>query len=183
MKKHSDHKYIEALQKGDGKLIQEIYEAHATAIERWVLNNNGSSSDAKDIFQEGLVAIYQQANRPGFILTCPLGALLFRICKNKWIDQLRKKNKEEQVRLVEQERYSDETAVVSTVEQVEEENARQKKLDHSFKQLSEVCQKLLKGIAEGVPVATLVVQMGMSNANSLYRRKSACVDRWRKLLK
>ena len=183
MIKHKDHRYIEALQQGNGKLIQEIYEAHASSINRWVCNNNGSISDAKDVFQEALIAIYHQANKEDFVLTCPIGALLFRICKNKWIDQLRKKNKEETVRIIEKERYSDEAAIESAVEQIEEEDNRQVKLDHSFKQLSDLCQKMLRLIGEGIAVKELVVQLEMSNANSFYRRKSACIDRWRQLLK
>lgn len=67
------------------------------------------------------------------------------------------------------------------LEIVEEEEIRQRRLDTSFKELSELCQKLLRLLISGVSSAEASAQLGMSDANTVYRRKSACVGRWRTL--
>lgn len=91
MKAHADQQIIIALRAGDFSALDRVYREHASTIKSWILKNNGSSDDAKDVFQEAIIALHQKANDPAFVLTCPLGALLFRICRNKWFNQLRKK--------------------------------------------------------------------------------------------
>lgn len=181
MGQHADYRYIVALREGDSRLINEIYAQHAPGVKRWVLQNNGNSAEAQDIFQEALLALHQKAYDPDFILTCPLGGLLFQICRNLWLNQLRKKNRDVTVRKVEAERYKLEETTISTLEAVEEEQSRQHRLNTAFAQLSDLCQRLLRLLAEGISASDAAVKLELSNANTVYRRKHACVSRWRQL--
>jgi len=181
MNTHDDQRYILAFREGNHKLLEELYQKHAPQISKWVQRNSGSADDAQDVFQEAILALHQKAADSSFILTCPIGALIFQISKNKWLNQLRKKNKETEVRIVEQERYSYEGDILPTLEAVEEAEIRHQKLDQTFKQLSEICQKLLSLLAKGVSSTEAAAKLGMSNANTVYRRKNACGARWRSL--
>ena len=181
MQAHADHQFIVALRNGDFSILDAVYREHAPSIRTWVLRNNGTPDDAQDVFQEAIIALHQKANDPAFVLTCPLGGLLFSICRNKWLNQLRRKNKEAEVRNWEAEKYKDESSLVSVLEQVEEEQLRQERLDQTFQQLSELCQKLLRLLISGLSSAEVAVQLGMTDANTVYRRKNACVGRWRTL--
>lgn len=181
MNAHEDHRYLIALRKGDNLLLQELYTKYSPQVISWMKKNNGSMSDAKDIFQEALIALYNKACDPDFVLTYPIGGLIFQICKNKWIDQIRKKNKESEVRIVEQKRYDSEQPIQSMIEQIEEEENRQHKLDSTFKKLSELCQKLLQAVAEGIKPKEIAQQLSMNDVNTVYRRKNACVERWKNL--
>lgn len=80
---HSDHKYIEALRQNDQILIRDIYVNHADNVQRWVQSRGGALEDARDVFQEGLIALFEKAQDPAFELSCPLGALLHIICSKK----------------------------------------------------------------------------------------------------
>lgn len=182
MNEHPDNKYVRSLRAGDYSVLSAIYREQAGNICQWVTKNNGSMADAQDIFQESILALYQKAADPNFVLTCPIGALLFSIARNKWLKILAQKKREAVVRLAEEARYKTEDShVVSLLEAVEEEEIQQKKLDATFQQLSETCQKLLQLIAKGLPTAAMVAKMGMSDANTLYRRKNACIGRWQTL--
>lgn len=181
MKKHKDHQYIEALARGDRKVLEMIYKEHLPSVRSWILKNNGSDNDAKDVFQEGIIAIYDKALDPDFVLTCPLGAFIFHICRNKWISQLRKNKKMEGVINVEKERYKNEGDTGPLVEQVEEEAIRQTRLDKAYAQLSELCRKLLKLVGEGVAANDISEQLEMAKVSTFYRRKNACIERWRTL--
>ena len=57
-----------------------------------VLKNNGYEDDAKDIFQNGLMSIRRKAEEQAFVLTCPFDYLIYCYCKNKWLNELDKKN-------------------------------------------------------------------------------------------
>ncbi len=181
MEKHKDHQYIDRLARGDRQVLEMIYKEHLPSVQSWVLKNNGSANDARDVFQEGIIAIYDKALDPDFVLTCPLGAFLFHICRNKWISQLRKNKKMEGVINEEQQRYKDEWDATPLVEQVEEEAIRQTKLAQAFDRLSELCQQLLKLVGEGITAADISMQLEMSKVSTFYRRKNACIERWRTL--
>lgn len=181
MDRHEDHRYIEALRREDQGLINEIYKNHAPQVIQWVRNNSGNISDAKDIFQEGIIALYNKALDPNFYLNCPLGALLFTICRNKWTDQLRKKSKQHTVRNEVKERLYNDPQFNNTLEQVEEAAIRDNNLDWAFQQLSELCQQLLSLVAKGIAPSEIALQLKMNETNTVYRRKKACTDRWREL--
>lgn len=181
MNQHEDHRYLIALRKGDNLLLKEIYTKYTPQVISWVKKNNGSMSDAKDIFQEALIALYNKACDPDFVLSYPIGGLIFQICKNKWIDQIRKKTKESEVRILEKERYDSEQPNASAIEQIEEEEIRQNKLNAAFEKLSELCQKLLLAVSEGMASKDIATQLAMNDVNTVYRRKNACVERWKNL--
>ena len=181
MPRHPDHRYVIALRDNDSRLLEELYRDCAPRITGWVVRNNGTAADARDLFQEALLSLHKSAHKPDFELSCPISALLFTICRNQWINQLRRKNKEAEVRKAEAERYAPESATVSAYERWEEDRIEQEKLDRSLAELSDTCRKLLGLLGRGVKPTAVAEQMGMSNANTVYRRKNACVTRWREI--
>lgn len=179
MNKHEDHRYIEALRNGDNQLLELLYQKHAPMVSRWVKQNSGSAADARDVFQEAILALYNKACDSSYVLNCAIGGLLFQICKNKWIDQIRKRGNDQKVRIAELARYDNEMATTSQIEAIEEEEIRQGKLEKAFSHLSELCQQLLKYYSEGLKAESIRLKLGMENVNTLYRRKNACTERWR----
>ncbi len=179
MPQHPDHRYIVALRENDSRLLAELYEQCSPRIAKWVTNNNGTMADASDLFQDALISLHRSAHKPDFELTCPISALLFTICRNQWISQLRRKKKEAAVRKVTEERYTPDTATVSAYERWENDQVEKEKLDKSLSQLSETCQKLLALLGRGTSPAAAAEKLGMPNANTVYRRKNACLTRWR----
>lgn len=182
MSTHPDSKYLEALKNNDSRLLAELYRDHSAAIVNWVRRNNGTEDDARDLFQEALLALHYSAHRPDFRLTCPIGGLIFTICRNRWINQLRRKRKESEVRIMEAERYEPESANESEYERIEADELDRKRLNAAFAQLSDTCQKLLRLLALGRKPTEAAEALGMTNANTVYRRKNACAERWRILL-
>ncbi len=182
MTPHTDHKYIEAFRKGNFRLLEELYEKNAPQVRRWILNNSGNMEDAKDIFQETLISIIKKAHDPDFCLTYPIGGLIFQISKNKWTDELRKKKTIRKVRNGLKERLNNqEEDFTLAVENFKQEERLQKKLDNSFEQLSVHCKQLLKLITEGAKPKDIVKSLKMNNVNTVYRRKNACLQRWKEL--
>ena len=180
---HPDQQYIEALRRNDPRGIRKIYELHSNQALRWILNNNGSADDARDIFQEALMAVYEKSLDPAFALNCPLGALLHIIWSRKWIDRLRQKNRESVVRKLEETRYDSDTTEDALVvaEEVMEGQSRQERMSQTFAQLSELCRQLLRMLSDGIAPRLAAEQLQMNSVDTLYRRKNACTQRWREL--
>lgn len=181
MAQHADHVYLVALRKNDSRKLEELYRDCSPGIIRWVTANNGTEADAHDLFQEALLSLHRSAHKTGFELSCPINALIFTICRNQWINQLRRKKKEAEVRMVEAERYIPDSATESAYERYEAEQLEKERLDASLAQLSDTCRKLLRLLGRGVSSAEVAEKLGMTNANTVYRRKNACLTRWREL--
>ncbi len=178
---HTDHRYIDALRSNDEPAIREIYKQHSGNILRWVVSRGGSADDARDIFQEALIAVFEKAQNADFVLTCPLGALLHVICSRKWVDRLRQKGKEAGVRNEEELRYMAEVAddALSIAEEALAEQTRQEKLKKAFEQISDLCRRLLSLLSEGTAPRLAAEMLQMNGVDTLYRRKNACTERWR----
>ncbi len=180
---HPDHRYIEALRRNDAPVIRQLYERFAAQARLWVLRNNGTADDARDVFQEALMALFELAADPDFVLQCPLGALLHRIYSRRWIDRLRQKGRDEAVRKAEERRYTGEAApdaaeaAAAALEQAAE-NAR---LAAAFERLSDLCRQLLRLLSDGLTPAELARELQLNSVETLYRRKNACIQRWRAL--
>ncbi len=182
---HTDHRYIEALRRNDPRLIREIYDQHSRQALRWTLQHGGSADDARDVFQEALMAVYDKAASPDFVLTCPLGALLYIIYSRKWVDRIRQKKREAGVRKEEGIRYDGEVTedALSIAESALAEQEQQQRLAGAFAQLSDLCRQLLTLLSNGIPPRDAAEQLQFNSVDTLYRRKNACTQRWRELLR
>jgi len=51
---------LQGLAQSDKKAIETIYEENFNMIQSLILNNSGSADDAKDIFQETMIVLYER---------------------------------------------------------------------------------------------------------------------------
>ncbi|MEO0734571.1 MAG: RNA polymerase sigma factor, partial [Bacteroidota bacterium] len=159
MSQHPDYRFIVALRENDSRTLEELYRECSPRITSWVLKNSGTVADARDLFQEALISLHASAHKEGFQLTCPIGALLFTICRNQWINQLRRKKREAEVRKIEAERYTPDSTTVSDYERWEDDHLEKARLDQTLAQLSDTCQQLLKLLGRGVKPAEAAEQL------------------------
>ena len=75
----------------DEKAIQQLYIESYPQAERYILANNGTRDQAKDIFQEAFIAVWRNVKMERFTPQHEnsLKSYLMQVVKNKWIDHLR----------------------------------------------------------------------------------------------
>ena len=178
---HSDQRYIEAMLINDPLLMREIYSKYAERIIRLVVQNSGSHQDAKDIFQEALSKIYQQACRGDFVLTCPFEAYLYIVCRGLWFNELKKRQRRE-VTIRDLPLYNDTEDAFRLAEEREKMAARDQLFWEQFHTLGERCQELLKRSWSGNSMETVADNMDISYAYAR-KKKSECVKRLMELVR
>ncbi len=147
-------------------------------VKNWVLSNSGTEEDAYDLFQETLEVILLKIDT----LNSSLIGLIMRIAKNKWIDNLRKVSRENRTK--EEVKYLTDRAQLSSEEKTAiNEQQKYRLMEKYFTQLSTTCQQLMSLLKQGKKVQEIVSEMSFSSANTLYRRKAACMERWTSLIK
>lgn len=178
----TNERFILGLKSGDNNIIKEIYESNLPTVTSWIKKNNGSEDDALDIFQEGIESIITKIFQAKIPEKINFNAYLFTICKNKWYDNLKEKKRDERVRDEELERYVNEYQDEQVF--VGNDNKAQMKLmlDETFANLSPKCRQVLSLLESGLSPAEVAQQLNMSSANTVYRRKFACYESWKKLV-
>jgi DNA-directed RNA polymerase specialized sigma24 family protein len=53
---------LKALANNDSRAAETIYKDNFNMVLAFILNNNGSYDEARDIFQEAMIALYQKQN-------------------------------------------------------------------------------------------------------------------------
>lgn len=178
-KVHADQKYVQALLVSDNKLIAEIYTRFAPKVVGYIQKNNGDESAARDIIQESLITIYDQAKTKGLTLTCPFDAYFFLICKRKWLNVL-KKNKPEGVTINEEV-----TSIDIHVQQQADQTAlyedRASLFNKMLEQMGDACKKLLKLSFSIKSMEEVAKRLDVSYAYAR-KKKSLCIGKLTKMV-
>ena len=141
---HPDQKYIDALINNDLVLMEELYQKFSGKIKWMILQNNGNEMDAADIFQEGLLSVFNKAKTNDFILTCPFEAFLLMICKSKWINELNKR-KSQGVTFMDTDGYNDVAQdSFRDADECLQRDARKELLAEKIEELGEGCKQILR---------------------------------------
>jgi len=77
-------------------VLKEMYLENYSKTVQYILANNGTADDAKDIYQEAFIAVWRniQLDKISFATRDDLQAYLYKAAQYKWIDKLRKNKRE-----------------------------------------------------------------------------------------
>ncbi|MEI6410559.1 MAG: sigma-70 family RNA polymerase sigma factor [Bacteroidota bacterium] len=173
-----DTNYLPAILSGDRTALNQMYVKLFPMIRRLILNLGGTEDDAKDIFQDAVIVIYEKAQKPDFKLTSKFSTFLHSVCNNIWLSRQQKKSSQE-VTIPEQAKYiRDESAEVDLLQ-----TERGKLFYRSLRQLGDDCQKVLVLFFQKMSMEDIAVEMGYAGEGYARRRKSQCKDRLVELIK
>ncbi len=120
--------------------MNAVYVQHFDKIKFFVLQNNGSEDDAKDVYQDAFVTVWRNIQLDKFKPQneTSLGGYIYQIAKYKWIDQLRSVKYKKTIPLAEANIafIEEETLADDDVEYIEAVKA-------NYRQLGDQCKKLL----------------------------------------
>lgn len=170
--------YIDGIRNNNSKIINEIYEKYSKAIIQYVTSNNGSADDAQDVFQEGMIVLFQKVHTPDFELTSSLLTYFYSICKFIWSNRLRKKR----LSTVDMENAPEVSDGNSSIQKDLEYKERTEFYRTKFKQLGEGCQKVLTFFYEGLKMAQIADKMGFASSGYAAKRKHKCKQQLMKLV-
>lgn len=76
------------------KAWEMVYQMYYPMIRDFVEVNSGGDTDATDIFQDGLMVLYRNLSNGTFRAEASIKTYLFSICRNLWLKELDKRQKE-----------------------------------------------------------------------------------------
>ena len=175
----SEFPHFDAIKANDEDALKSLYEDNYFKIEMYVLNNNGTSQDAKDIFQEAFIAVWRNIQLDKFYPENE-GALqgyIYRIAKNKWLDHLRSAHYKKTIKLKDAENSLTED------ELPDEEVQYISEVKKKFRELGKNCREVLaRFYYKKQSMKTIAEEFKWTEATAK-NNKYRCLQRLRELLK
>ncbi|MBL7559017.1 sigma-70 family RNA polymerase sigma factor [Olleya sp. YSTF-M6] len=178
-KTHDDQKYVDGLVANNSFIIQAIYDKFAPKVVNYIKQNNGDEHGAQDIIQETIITIYNQGSQKKLQLTCPFDAYFFLLCKRKWLNHLKKNNKN-QVTINEEVLSKNDDAQELSFETSDFEN-KQALFNQMFQKLGTACKELLKATFKTKSMEEVAKSLDISYAYAR-KKKSLCIGQLTKLV-
>ena len=179
MKAPSDEQLLlEGLAASDKKAVETIYRENFNMVQALVINNNGSADDAKDIFQETVIVLYEKVRSGGFELNCLIKTFIYSVSRRLWLKRLQQQN-----------RYSapgdnmeNVVAVEEDLEQHEQRNAEFEMMEKAINNLGEPCKSLLEAYyLQKQNMQVIAANFGYTNADNAKNQKYKCLMRLKKI--
>ena len=138
--------FIDAIKNNNTEVLKSLYASNYSKIEYLVLKNNGSSSDAKDVYQDAFLAVWQNIKQDKFLprSESSINGYLYTIAKNKWMDVLRSKGYKKTVVASQLNHFE-----IKDEEDngIDDDILKEKRLEDvmlAFKNLGDACKSLLR---------------------------------------
>lgn len=173
-----DKAYLSGLLNNDDKVLRAIYKNFYERIRTFIIKNNGTSDDAKDVFQDALMVIYQKSQSPDFELSSSFYTYLYSICKLTWYAKRRKKSHQTVTIL-------DETTLMDSddIEQDLLNREMDKIYRDNFVQLNAFCQQLFRLVFLGKKMEEIAETLILKNKHTARNRKYRCSQELIQLMK
>lgn len=169
---------LQGLARSERKAIETIYKENFGTVQTLIINNNGSTDDAKDIFQEAMIVLYEKARSGNFELNCLIKTYVYSVARRLWLKRLQQAN-----------RYNVEMVGTDQVVQVEEDINEHTRRDEEFElmgkaisSLGEPCKSLLEAFyLEKRSMQEIAAGFGYTNAENAKTQKYKCLVRLKKI--
>jgi RNA polymerase sigma factor (sigma-70 family) len=169
---------LRGLAQNDKKAVETIYKQNYNMVQTLVLNNSGNADDARDIFQEAMIVLYEKVKSGSFELNCLLKTYVYSVCRRLWLKRLNQLH-----------RFSTESENVEEVVQVDDElevheqrNADFQLMEKAMQHLGEPCKSLLEAYyLQKKSMVEIAGNFGYTNADNAKNQKYKCLIRLKKI--
>ena len=178
----TDNDLLEGLASGSDAALTQLYRRYFPMILHLILSNNGSEDDAKDIFQEALVVLYEHVQKGTFVLNAQLKTYLYSVGRRLWLKQLARKNR---FGTLGPDDLNESDTLVAIDDDLTEHERRDSQFDHmaaSLGKLGEPCRTLLEDFyIRHLSMQDITEKFGYTNADNAKTQKYKCLMRLKRL--
>ena len=169
---------LEGLALNDRSVVEGIYRDNYPMIQAFILNNSGNSDEARDIFQEAMIVIYEKTISGNFELNCLLKTYLYSVCRRLWLKRLHQLQRYGSLI----ENTEETVAVEEDLELHEKHNTDFILMETAMNKIGEPCKSLLDAYyLQKKNMQEIAADFGYTNADNAKTQKYKCLVRLKKL--
>ncbi len=168
---------LQGLARNDKRAIEAIYKENFNMVQALIINNNGTAEDAKDIFQETMIVLFEKVLTGTFELNCQLKTFVYSVSRRLWLKRLMQQN-----RFNLAEGHEEMVAVDEEMEEHEKRDAEFLTMEKAMISLGEPCKSLLEAFyMQKKSMQEIASGFGYTNAENAKTQKYKCLMRLKKL--
>jgi RNA polymerase sigma factor (sigma-70 family) len=168
---------LQGLSENDGASLEFIYIEYYPMVEHMILRNNGSYDDAKDVFQEAVLVLYQKAQDPDFTLTARLKTFIYAISRRIWLKKWEFDNKT--IAIPATHEVAD---LQDSIDDAIAKDDQFKQLEASLAHIGEPCKTILEDYyINRKNMQQIADKFGYTNAENAKNQKYKCLQRLKKI--
>ncbi len=173
----TENDFIEGIRNDNDAVMSRVYKSYYPMIEHFIITNGGITEEAKDIYQEAFIVLYENLQNSDFQLSCKIKTYLYSICRRLWLKRFTYKTKY-QGNLTDSEEF---------IEVDEDGNAAQNEMlfglmEESLAKLGEPCKTILEDYyIKDMNMVQIAEKMGYTNADNAKNQKYKCLTRLKKI--
>ena len=169
---------LAGLAQNDRAAIETIYAQQYSMVQTLIINNNGTADDARDIFQEAMIVLYEKARSGSFELNCQLKTYLYSVCRRLWLKRLQQMQKY----LPSANGIEETVAVDEDLEVHDQRNSDFLMMEKALASIGEPCKSLLEAFyLQKRNMSEIAGNFGYTNADNAKNQKYKCLMRLKKL--
>ncbi|HEX7902829.1 MAG TPA: sigma-70 family RNA polymerase sigma factor [Chitinophagaceae bacterium] len=179
MKQENNEKaLLEGLARNESKAIETIYRENYNMVQALIINNNGSADEAKDIFQEAMIVLYEKVRSGTFELNCQIKTYVYSVCRRLWLKRLQQLSRFP----IPVESLETTVPVDDEIEGHEQRNIEYEMMNKAISHLGEPCKSLLEAYyLQKRNMQDIAASFGYTNADNAKNQKYKCLMRLKKI--
>jgi RNA polymerase sigma factor (sigma-70 family) len=174
----ADSEVIIGILNNSDSVLKRLYLAYFPMVLQLVLNNNGNEDDAKDVYQEAIIVLYNKVKRGDFELSSKLKTYIYSICRRLWLKRLKQLNRYGG----DIKDFQEYLPVEDEIEKHQDRDMQLNKMENALKLLGEPCKTIMEDFyMHSKSMQEICERFGYTNADNAKTQKYKCLQRLKKL--
>lgn len=174
----NDNEIVLGILNGSNDILGRIYKAYFPMILQLIVTNNGDEDDAKDIFQETVIVLYDKVQAGNFELSSKLKTFIYSVSRRLWLKKLNYKSRN----TGSVEDFENVVSVEQDMEEHEEKDRMFTQMESALQLLGEPCRTIIEDFyIKSKSMQEICEKFGYTNADNAKNQKYKCLQRLKKM--
>jgi len=174
----ADLKTIDGIANGDAATLEGLYHDYFPMVLHMVIQNSGTEDEAKDVFQEAIIVLYDKVKQGDFELSSKLKTFIYSVCRRLWLKQLGSKDRT----FHDVSNYEDIIPVEEDLAKHEEKDLQLTMMEQALDKLGEPCRTIIHDFyILNLSMQDICTKFGYTNADNAKTQKYKCLQRLKRL--
>jgi RNA polymerase sigma factor (sigma-70 family) len=175
----TDSEVILGILNNSESALKRLYIAYFPMVLQLIINNSGDEDDAKDIYQEAIIVLYNKVKAGDFELSSKLKTYIYSVCRRLWLKRLGQINRYGGDIKDFQEHFP---VNDDEFDQHNERDIQFGKMESALNLLGEPCKTIMEEFyIHNRSMQDICERFGYTNADNAKTQKYKCLQRLKKL--
>lgn len=183
MEKYSDKTILTGIKNRKESILEYLYKEYFPKIKKIVISNGGSEQDARDLFQEALIIVFNRIKKNNLVIKSSFHNFFIVLCRFLWFRQNAPKHNYTSTENMDNESLQKEASAATVNEspgdiiyQEHLNNQYEKIYQRHYRKLAGNCKRVLKMFFRKKSFREIATRMNYTNEDYARRKKYLCMQ-------